>query len=434
MTGKVSTYDCTNVMGTGAPQGEIGSAVFTVPAGIFRVHIQAVGSAGQPGAAGTGGAGGSGGNGESIGGEFSVLPGQAITVWPACGPNLDSPGGSGSEGSGAGGDGGLESAADVGGTALLIAGGGGGGAGGGGFKGYNGGNGGNSDTSGGNGSGENAGSGGGVASTTGYVNMAGGNAATSTGAGGGGGGGTGYEDGLGGGGGGTSALGGAGGGGGGGGSSQVDPANGWSITDYGALSGTSYGGAITISYATATQPTFTSAATSTFTIGTAGSFSVATIGGLPFLGTLTESGALPTGVTFTAGRGHGSRRPCPCPCPRWRMASRRAAAPRDAPAPPGPCLRTVVPGVLAVRAARSSDPASPVRALADSRSVKSLVILANGAVIRTLMGVKLTTTAVSPSTRTTRPSPYLSWVTRSFSSNRSTGGASGGGLKGLEGR
>ena len=65
---------------------------------------------------------------------------------------------------------------------------------------------------------------------------------------------------------------------------------------------------------------------------------------------------------------------------------------------------------------------------------QSLIILANGAVIRTFRGEKSTTTAVSPSTRMTRPSPYLSWVTRSCSAYRSTGGASDGGLKGLEGR
>jgi pyridoxine 4-dehydrogenase len=39
---------------------------------------------------------------------------------------------------------------------------------------------------------------------------------------------------------------------------------------------------------------------------------------------------------------------------------------------------------------------------------QSLVILANGVVIRTLLGVKSTTTAVSPSTEMTRPRPYLS--------------------------
>jgi hypothetical protein len=65
---------------------------------------------------------------------------------------------------------------------------------------------------------------------------------------------------------------------------------------------------------------------------------------------------------------------------------------------------------------------------------QSLINLANGAMIRTFRGAKSTTTAVSPSTRMTRPSPYLSWVTRSCSAYRSTGGGSGGGLKGLEGR
>src|SRR5579864_6796804 len=63
------------------------------------------------------------------------------------------------------------------------------------------------------------------------------------------------------------------------------------------------------------------------------------------------------------------------------------------------------------------------------RKGQSLVILANGLVIRTFFDAKSTTTASSPSTRMTRPRPYLSWVTRSCSSYCSIGGASGGGLK-----
>jgi hypothetical protein len=65
---------------------------------------------------------------------------------------------------------------------------------------------------------------------------------------------------------------------------------------------------------------------------------------------------------------------------------------------------------------------------------QSLTIRVNGDVTRTLVGAKSTTTAVSPSTRMTRPRPYLSCVTMSSTSYCSTGGASGGGLKGLEGR
>ena len=45
-------------------------------------------------------------------------------------------------------------------------------------------------------------------------------------------------------------------------------------------------------------PTITSAATTTFTVGQSGSFMVSTAG-FPVAGTLTESGTLPTGLTFT---------------------------------------------------------------------------------------------------------------------------------------
>src|ERR1700722_5077333 len=54
--------------------------------------------------------------------------------------------------------------------------------------------------------------------------------------------------------------------------------------------------------------------------------------------------------------------------------------------------------------------------------------------MRTRCVPKSMTTAVSSSTVTTRPRPYLSWVTWSCTANTSGGGSSGGGLKGLVGR
>ena len=46
-------------------------------------------------------------------------------------------------------------------------------------------------------------------------------------------------------------------------------------------------------------PTFTSASYAAFTIGSAGSFTVTTAAGTPTATTITETGALPSGVTFT---------------------------------------------------------------------------------------------------------------------------------------
>src|ERR1039457_1726297 len=54
--------------------------------------------------------------------------------------------------------------------------------------------------------------------------------------------------------------------------------------------------------------------------------------------------------------------------------------------------------------------------------------------IRSCREPKSTSTAVSSSTRMTRPRPYRSWVTWSCTSNTSTGAAAGGALKGLLGR
>jgi hypothetical protein len=69
-----------------------------------------------------------------------------------------------------------------------------------------------------------------------------------------------------------------------------------------------------------------------------------------------------------------------------------------------------------------------------AETCQSLVILAKGERIRTLREPKSTITASSSSTRTTQPRPYLSWVTRSRTVNCSTGGSTGGAVKGLPGR
>lgn len=67
-----------------------------------------------------------------------------------------------------------------------------------------------------------------------------------------------------------------------------------------------------------------------------------------------------------------------------------------------------------------------------SQSLKSL---GYGATIRSFSAPKSTITATSSSTPMTDPRPYLSWLTQSCSSNRSTGGKGAAGtLKGLPGR
>jgi hypothetical protein len=60
-------------------------------------------------------------------------------------------------------------------------------------------------------------------------------------------------------------------------------------------------------YEPGTAPTFTSVNSAIFTVGSAGSFSVTTTGGSPTPITLTESGALPGGVTFVD-QGNGTAR------------------------------------------------------------------------------------------------------------------------------
>jgi hypothetical protein len=64
---------------------------------------------------------------------------------------------------------------------------------------------------------------------------------------------------------------------------------------------------LTVSGPAAPPPTFTSANSTTFTAGTAGTFAVTTNPGVPAKTTLSEKGALPAGVSFTAGTGGTAR-------------------------------------------------------------------------------------------------------------------------------
>ena len=84
--------------------------------------------------------------------------------------------------------------------------------------------------------------------------------------------------------------------------------------------------------------------------------------------------------------------------------------------------------------ARPEDPATRCgRTRPRRETCQSFVSLANGDKIRTLREPNTTITASSSSTRTTQPRPYLSWVTRSRTANRSTGGSTGRTLKGPRG-
>ena len=303
---------------------------FTVPNGASPIDVTATGSAGQ-------GSGGGGGTGDVVSGTLSGLSaGQVIEVCVDFGGGVGPSGDPAPYGS-PGGTGGGASGVALGdfSTPVLIAAGGGGGGGGTqrnlyGHQ-YGGGAGGNaglpSGTAGspgdtglaGNGGPPGTGSGGGKGYDDGSGNTSDGTGTTSAGPGAGGEGANGVE-GAGGGGGGY--YGGAGGGGGdgyqqedegGGGGGSDFCAGSSSLSGSASLSGcgvtgtnSSFGTAsVVLSYSVPPQPpAVTSADKATFTTGRTGSFTVTTSGDPT--ATVTESGALPSGVSFTPGNGDGT--------------------------------------------------------------------------------------------------------------------------------
>ena len=304
-----NTVTCT-FSSTGSEQ------TFAVPTGVSSVSAAAVGGSGATGA-GTdpGSSGGAGGFGAQVTGDLAVTGGETLYVEVAGNGAGQTGGFNGGAGSGAaacigGGGGGASdirtsssSAGGSSGSRLLVAAGGGGGGGGtshicgfdtgpgggGGSAGQpgtgvaGGGGGAGTATAGGSSGTAEAGCGGCVAGGPGVL------AAGGAGAGGGmagGGGGGGYF----GGGGGGEGGGAIGGGGGGGGGSNLVPAGGSAATD---TTGTP---SVSISYAVST-PAITSASNTTFQTGRAGNFTVTT-SGVP-TPSLSESGALPSGVSFT---------------------------------------------------------------------------------------------------------------------------------------
>jgi hypothetical protein len=304
-----NTVTCT-FSSTGSEQ------TFAVPTGVSSVSAAAVGGRGATGA-GTdpGSSGGAGGFGAQVTGDLAVTGGETLYVEVAGNGAGQTGGFNGGAGSGAaacigGGGGGASdirtsssSAGGSSGSRLLVAAGGGGGGGGtslicgfdtgpgggGGSAGQpgtgvaGGGGGAGTATAGGSSGTAEAGCGGCVAGGQGVL------AAGGAGAGGGmagGGGGGGYF----GGGGGGEGGGAIGGGGGGGGGSNLVPAGGSAATD---TTGTP---SVSISYAVS-APAITSASNTTFQTGRAGNFTVTT-SGVP-TPSLSESGALPSGVSFT---------------------------------------------------------------------------------------------------------------------------------------
>ena len=297
-----------------------GCHAVSLPSGVSSVQVTATGSAGHNGGA----SGGTGGSGEVVSGTLSTLAGQALYV---C---VDSGGGGG--GAGGGGNGGGASGVSLGsdfGNPVLIAGGGGGGGASGGAGGGQGAGGAAGSPAGTMGVGGNApgspatGGGGGTqtavgAGGPGTPNGSGGGTngspapaptAASPGPGGSGGNGGGDYSGGGGGGGGAGGGGYYGGGGGGG---ALNGAGGGGGSDYCASSialpmGTSLSGcgptgtnaaygtaSVVVSY---TTPSITSDPGATFTTGQPNTFTVTSMGApTP---SLSESGALPSGVSFT---------------------------------------------------------------------------------------------------------------------------------------
>ena len=284
-----------------------GCSVFSVPTGVSSVNITATGSAGQTG----GGGGGAGGTGDVVSGALAGLSaGQTLDVCVDYGGAKGGNGGNGSAGSG-GGASGVALGSDFTTPVLIAAGGGGGG-----YAGPSGGSAGMPD-GGVGGYGTFPGGDGGTQTTYGAGSLNGtnggnGNPTTSAGPGpggaGGGGGGNGFAT-FGGGGGGAGYYGGGGGGdsetnggegGGGGGGSDFC---GSSLSAPGCQVSTtpnaSYGTAsVVLSYtAVATAPTITSASSTSFDAGQQGSFTVTSTGApTP---SLSESGTLPSGVSFT---------------------------------------------------------------------------------------------------------------------------------------
>ena len=306
-----NTVTCT-FSSTGSEQ------TFAVPTGVSSVSATAVGGRGATGA-GTdpGSSGGAGGFGAQVTGDLAVTGGETLYVEVAGNGAGQTGGFNGGAGAGAaaciggGGGGGASdirtsssSAGGSSGSRLLVAAGGGGGGGGTSFPcfGFDTGPGGGGGSAGQPGTGVAGGGGGAGTATAGGSSgtaeagcpgcVAGGQgvlAAGGAGAGaamGGGGGGGGYFGGGGGGG----AGGAIGGGGGGGGGSNLVPAGGSAATD---TTGTP---SVSISY-TVSAPAITSASNTTFQTGRAGNFTVTT-SGVP-TPSLSESGALPSGVSFT---------------------------------------------------------------------------------------------------------------------------------------
>jgi hypothetical protein len=304
-----NTVTCT-FSSTGSEQ------TFAVPTGVSSVSAAAVGGRGATGA-GTdpGSSGGAGGFGAQVTGDLAVTGGETLYVEVAGNGAGQTGGFNGGAGSGAaacigGGGGGASdirtsssSAGGSSGSRLLVAAGGGGGGGGtSNICGFDTGPGGGGGSAGQPGTGVAGGGGGAGTATAGGSSgtaeagcggcVAGGQgvlAAGGAGAGGGmagGGGGGGYF----GGGGGGEGGGAIGGGGGGGGGSNLVPAGGSAATD---TTGTP---SVSISYAVS-APAITSASNTTFQTGRAGNFTVTT-SGVP-TPSLSESGALPSGVSFT---------------------------------------------------------------------------------------------------------------------------------------
>ena len=304
-----NTVTCT-FSSTGSEQ------TFAVPAGVSSVSAAAVGGRGATGV-GTdpGSSGGLGGFGAQVTGDLAVTGGETLYVEVAGNGAGQTGGFNGGAGSGAaacigGGGGGASdirtspsSAGGSSGSRLLVAAGGGGGGGGTSqICGFDTGPGGGGGSAGQPGTGVAGGGGGAGTATAGGSSgtaeagcpgcVAGGQgvlAAGGAGAGGGmagGGGGGGYF----GGGGGGEGGGAIGGGGGGGGGSNLVPAGGSAATD---TTGTP---SVSISY-TVSAPAITSASNTTLQTGRAGNFTVTT-SGVP-TPSLSESGALPSGVSFT---------------------------------------------------------------------------------------------------------------------------------------
>ncbi|MGA9859813.1 MAG: hypothetical protein WBQ18_18255, partial [Solirubrobacteraceae bacterium] len=284
-----------------------GCSEFSVPTGVSSVNITATGSAGQTG----GGGGGGGGTGDTVAGALAGLSaGQTLDVCVDYGGAAGGNGGNGYAGNG-GGASGVALGSDFSDPVLIAAGGGGGG-----YAGPGGGNAGMPDGSVG-GYGTYPGGGGGTQTTYGAGSLNGANGSnghptTSAGPGaggaggggggngfatfGGGGGGAGY---YGGGGGGDSETNGGNGGGGGGGSDFCGSSLSAPGCQVSTTPNSSYQTAsVVLSYtAVATAPTITSASSTSFNVRQQGSFAVTSTGApTP---SLSESGTLPTGVSFT---------------------------------------------------------------------------------------------------------------------------------------